>query len=128
MHDDRGSSSVEFTLLVPIIIVLLFAGPQLTMMWFAREAAQHAAEAGARAASVDGARPGAGVAAANGYLARLGSGTITRYASSEQDSATTVRVHVHASVPNVIPLPGFTATVDVTVTRGRERFTTPDSP
>ena len=46
----------------------------------------------------------------------------------EQDTATTVTVHVTAEVPNVIPLPGFAPTVDVTVTRGKERFTTPDSP
>jgi hypothetical protein len=37
-------------------------------------------------------------------------------------------VHVTADVPNVIPLPGFSPAVDVTVVRGRERFTTPDSP
>ncbi|WP_324276944.1 hypothetical protein [Blastococcus brunescens] len=47
---------------------------------------------------------------------------------TESDTATTVSVHVTASVPNVIPLPGFAPTVDVTVVRGKERFTTPDSP
>jgi hypothetical protein len=34
---------------------------------------------------------------------------------------------VHADVPNAIPLP-FSSSVDVTITRGKERFTTPDSP
>ena len=47
---------------------------------------------------------------------------------TESDTATTVSVHVTASVPNVIPLPGFAPTVDVIVVRGKERFTTPDSP
>jgi hypothetical protein len=47
---------------------------------------------------------------------------------TETDSATSVTIHVHATVPNAIPLPGFNPSVDVTVTRGKERFTTPDSP
>ncbi|WP_336031641.1 TadE family protein [Geodermatophilus sp. FMUSA9-8] len=125
---DRGSSSVEFAILFPIIVTLLLAGPQLALWYFAREAADAAAHAGARAASVSGAAGGAGQEAADQYLARLGTGTITGYAVEEQDTATTVTVHVTAEVPNVIPLPGYAPTVDVTVTRGRERFTTPDSP
>ncbi|MFQ1003698.1 TadE/TadG family type IV pilus assembly protein [Modestobacter sp. SSW1-42] len=125
---DRGSSSVEFAILFPIIVALLLAGPQLALWYFAREAADAAAHAGARAASVSGAAGGAGQEVADQYLARLGTGTITRYSVEEQNTATTVTVHVTAEVPNVIPLPGFAPTVDVTVTRGKERFTTPDSP
>lgn len=125
---DRGSSSVEFAILFPVIVALLLAGPQLGMWYFARQAAEAAATAGARAASASGAPRGAGQQAADTYLARLGSGTITSYSVSEDETATTVSVHVIAEVPNVIPLPGFSPTVDVTVERGRERFTTPDSP
>lgn len=125
---DRGSSSVEFAILFPVIVTLLFAGPQLALWYFAREAAEAAAHAGARAASVSGAAGGAGQEAADQYLARLGTGAITRYSVDERDTTTTVTVHVTAEVPNVIPLPGFSPTVDVTVARGKERFTTPDSP
>lgn len=125
---DRGSSSVEFAVLFPVIVTLLFAGPQLALWYFAREAAEAAAHAGARAASVSGAAGGAGQEAADQYMARLGTGAITRYSVDERDTATTVTVHVTAEVPNVIPLPGFSPTVDVTVARGKERFTTPDSP
>ena len=126
--NERGSSSVEFAILFPIIVVLLLAGPQLTLWYFAREAADAAAHAGARAAAVSGASGGAGQAAADTYLASLGSGAITDYSVTERGTATTVSLHITASVPNVIPLPGFSPTVDVTVVRGRERFTTPDSP
>jgi Flp pilus assembly protein TadG len=128
VESERGSSSVEFAILFPIIVTLLFAGPQLALWYFAREAADAAAHAGARAASVSGAAGGAGQEAADQYLARLSTGAITRYSVEEQDTATTVTVHVTAEVPNVLPLPGFTPTVDVTVVRGKERFTTPDSP
>ncbi len=127
-RDDRGSSSVEFAILFPIIVVLLFGGPQLAMWYFARETAEAAAASGARTASADGAPNGAGQTSAETYLAKVGRGTITSYAVTEADTATTVTIHIHANVPNVIPLPGFAPTLDVTVTRGKERFTTPDSP
>ncbi|WP_299960129.1 TadE family protein [uncultured Modestobacter sp.] len=125
---ERGSSSVEFAILFPIIVALLLAGPQLGMWYFAREAAEAAAQAGARAASVSEAPEGAGQQAADTYLAQLGTGTITSYSVREEATAASVSVHIVAEVPNVIPLPGFSPTVDVTVVRGKERFTTPDSP
>jgi Flp pilus assembly protein TadG len=126
--DDRGSSAVEFIILFPIIVVLLFGGPQLVMWHFAREAAQSAALAAARAASVDGAATGAGTSSADSYLHKVGKDTITSYTVDETDSGTSVTIHIHVTVPNVIPLPGFTPSADVTVTRAKERFTTPDSP
>jgi pilus assembly protein CpaE len=126
--DDRGSSSVEVVLLFPIIVVLLLAGPQLAMWYYARQAAEAAGAAGARAGSTIDASAGDGAAAGEQYLATLSTGTISSYHVTETDTATTVIIHVHASVPNVIPLPGFSPTVDVTVIRQRERFTTPDSP
>ncbi len=125
-RDDRGSSSVEFAILFPIIVVLLFGGPQLAMWYFAREAAEAAAASAARVASAAGAHGEAGQTAGEDYLAKLGSGTITNYSVTETDSATTVTIHVHANVPNVIPLPGFSPTVDVTLTRAKERLTTPN--
>ena len=117
--DERGSSVVEFTILFPIIVGLLLAGPQIAMWEFARQAAEAAAQAGARAASADG---------AENYLTRVASGTITSKTVTEQDGVTTVTIHIHATVPNVIPLPGFTPALDVTVVRGKERFTTPVTP
>lgn len=127
-RDDRGSEPVEFALLFPIIAVLLVAGPQLTMWYFAREAAEAAAQSGARAASADGAQAGAGQAAADTYLTKLGTGTITSHTVTEQDTATGVNIRITATVPNVIPLPGFSPHVTVTVARDKERFTTPESP
>lgn len=126
--DDRGSSAVEFAVLFPIIVVLLFGGPQLVMWYFSRDVAQAAAGSAARAASVVSAAPGDGKAAAETYLAKVGSDTITSYHVDEIDTATTVTIHIHITVSDVIPLPGLTPSADVTVTRAKERFTTPDSP
>lgn len=126
--DERGSNSVEFAILFPIIVVLLLAGPQLALWYFAREAAESAALAGARAGSATSATADTGRQVADNYLADLGSGTMTSYSVEETITDTTVSVHIVASIPNVIPLPGFDPTVDVTVEQGRERFTTTDSP
>lgn len=127
-RDDRGSSSVEFTILFPIIVILLFGGPQLAMWYFARESAQAAAASAARAASVVSATPGDGKTAAESYLARVGSDTITGYRVTETDTATTVTIHIHVNVQSMVPLPGIDPSADVTVSRSKERFTTPDSP
>jgi Flp pilus assembly protein TadG len=124
----RGSATVEFTILFPIIVVLLLAGPQLVLWYFARETAQAAASAAARAATVSTASAADGRAAADSYLTRVGRDTITSYRIEETHSATTVTVHIRVTVPAVIPLPGFTPAADVTITRDTERFTTPDNP
>jgi Flp pilus assembly protein TadG len=127
-REDRGSSSVEFTILFPIIVVLLFGGPQLAMWYFAREAAQSAASSAARAACVLNAPGGAGKQAADTFLSKVGTDTINSYNYTEATSATSVSVRIHITVPRVIPLPGFNPAADVHVTCGKERFTTPDSP
>ncbi len=126
--DDRGSSSVEFTILFPIIVVLLLGGPQLALWYFAREAAQSAASSAGRAACVQDATDGAGKQAADTFLSKVGNDTISSYTYGEQDAATQVSVHIHVTVPRVIPLPGFDPAADVHVTCSKERFTTPDSP
>lgn len=109
-------------------MTLLFAGPQLTMWWFAREAALAAATTGARAAATYGAPTGSGRQAAATYLAQLASGTISASSVTERADATTVTISVHVDVPDVVPLPGLHPAADVTVVRGRERFTTPGQP
>lgn len=127
-NGDEGSSSVEFAVLFPVIVVLLFAGPQLGMWYFAREAAAAAAQAGARAGSIEGVPEGAGREAADAYLDQLGTGSVSSWSISEVRTATTVSVRVVADVPNVIPLPGFSPIVDITVSQAQERFTTAGAP
>jgi Flp pilus assembly protein TadG len=126
--DDRGSSVVEFTILFPIIVILLLGGPQLALWYFARESAQSAASSAGRAACVQNATDGAGKQAADTFLSKVGNDTISSYTYGEQDAATQVSVHIHVTVPRVIPLPGFNPAADVHVTCSKERFTTPDSP
>lgn len=126
--NDAGSATVELAILVPVIMLLIFAGPQLALWYYAREAAQAAAQAGTRAASAQNAPAGTGSRAADAYLTSTGKGTIAGARAIEHNTATTVTVEVVAHVPRVIPLPGLTFSVDVTASRARERFTTPGQP
>jgi Flp pilus assembly protein TadG len=126
--DDAGSATVELVILVPVIMVLIFAGPQLALWYYAREAAQAAAQAGTRAASAQNAPAGTGSGAAKAYLTSTGKDTISGAWAIEHNTPTTVSVEVHAAVPRVIPLPGLTFSVDVIASRARERFTTPGQP
>jgi pilus assembly protein CpaE len=108
-------------------VVLLLGGPQLAMWYFAREAAQSAAAAAARAASVVAAGDGAGRSAATSYLDRVGKDTITSYTVTRPTPPPASRsTSCHGAERD--PVAGFTPSADVTVTRGKERFTTPDSP
>ena len=124
---EDGSSGIEFVILFPVVAGLLLGGPQLAMAYFAHEAAEGAAQAGARAGAAYGAGGQDGAAAATAYLDRLGTGTITSYSVAQTGTPSTVAVTITARVPNVVPLPGFTPSVTVTITRPRERFTSPSS-
>jgi len=125
---EDGSSGIEFVILFPVVAGLLLGGPQLAMASFAHEAAEGAAQAGARAGAAYGAGGQDGATAATAYLDTLGTGTITSYTVSQAATPGTVAITITARVPNVVPLPGFTPSVTVTVTRPRERFTTPAGP
>jgi Flp pilus assembly protein TadG len=51
-HDDRGAAAVEFALVLPILIVLVFGIIQYGIYFWARQSAVAAAREGARRASV----------------------------------------------------------------------------
>lgn len=128
MGRESGSATTEFALLFPVVLVLLLGGPQLGMWYFARQAAEAAAQTGARAASTAGAPEHAGSTAAEDYLATVGTGTMTSHSVLESRDAATVTITVRAEVPRVVPLPGFDPAVTATVVRLRERFTGGDVP
>lgn len=125
---DRGSSTVEMAILFPLIMILLFVGPQIAFWYTSKLSAEKAAAAGAREASVLTASGGEGKAAAEQVLAMTGSSTIESYSVSESRTASTVTITVTVQVVQTIPLPGFDPTAQVTITRPIERFTSAVTP
>ena len=123
---DRGSVTVEVAILFPMVIVVTLAGIQMAMWFHARDLCQASAQAGVRAARAEGAPVGSGTQAADAYLKQTGGDSVLDPSVDENGStATAVRVHVRARVPSLVPLPGFSFTIDQSATAGRERFTTP---
>ncbi|HEY0700848.1 MAG TPA: TadE family protein [Micromonospora sp.] len=69
---DRGATPVELAILMPVILVLLFASIQFAAVYLARAVALSAAQQGVTAQRVHGAEPGDGVARATEFLRGAG--------------------------------------------------------
>jgi Flp pilus assembly protein TadG len=128
-HTDRGSSTVEFAVLVPLILMLILSGPQFGMWYVGRQAAQEAARIGARDGSVEGAAPTVAHDAALEYAQRVGGSTLNDLqVDTSGSNATEVQVVVTATIPLVMPLLGQQLTVRAQASRPRERFTKDNQP
>ena len=98
---DEGQAAVELALAFPIVMVLLLALVQVTLVVRDQVAVIHAAREGARAAAATGATAGDGVAAAHEATA-LESGRL----SVQVAMGTEVRATVRYRSPTDVPLVG----------------------
>ncbi|WP_370895073.1 TadE family protein [Janibacter sp. GXQ6167] len=122
MRSERANLSVEWAILAPAAILVIFGIIQ-TAFWFtARTEAQGAAAAGARTGSVQGASPEAAASAARDYLGQVSDGANSVRA---ERSATTVTVTVTREVNRVLPIPGVPTRVEQSATAEIERWTQP---
>lgn len=121
-RSERGSLTVEWSILAPVAILVVFGIIQ-TAFWFtARTEAQGAAAAGARSGSVHQAPETAAAAAARDYLGQLGA---ENSEVSTRRTATTVTVTVTREVNRVMPIPGVPTQVRQSATAEIERWTQP---
>src|SRR5690242_13888535 len=67
---DRGSSTVEAVITIPVIVVFTLVVIQVAVVWNARHTAQAAAQLAARSAAMYGSTAGIGQADAEDYLSR----------------------------------------------------------
>jgi len=107
--DERGQAAVELALAFPIVVLLLLAVVQVTLVVRDQVAVIHAAREGARAAAVTGAGAGDGTSAARGATA-LEPGRLSVQVSTGPLVRATVRYRSPTDVPLVGRLLG-----DVTV-------------
>ncbi len=98
---EEGQAAVELAIAFPIVIVLLLALVQVTLVVRDQVAVIHAAREGARAAAATGATAGDGVAAAHEATA-LESGRL----SVQVAMGTEVRATVRYRSPTDVPLVG----------------------
>ncbi|HHV20238.1 MAG TPA: hypothetical protein GXZ30_01655 [Propionibacterium sp.] len=101
-RDERGfSESVQWALLVPLLMTLLLGAIQVGMLWHGHNTARHAAAAAAEIESVHQAEPGSGQPSARRIAA---AGGLSDVAVRVTRGAGRVDVEVSATVPVLIDL------------------------
>lgn len=113
--NDRGSASVELTVLFPALLALLFIVVQAGLHYYARSVALAAAQEGARAAAAQTATAAAGQDAASAFVARAGAELLGGAQVSATRTADTVTVSVTGTSLSLVPgYAGFPITQQVT--------------
>jgi hypothetical protein len=119
---DRGSLTLSYVIIVPVVLLALMVFTQAALWYLAREAALTAARQGAAAARVQHAPPGAGPRAALAFARAAGAGYLTDPgASAGGSSAETVQITVTGRAPSFVP--GLAVSVSQTARAPVERFT-----
>lgn len=102
VRDERGlSESVQWAMLMPLLMVLLLGAIQVGMMWHGRNTVRHAAAAAAEVEAFHGASPGSGQRTA---LRIASAGGITDLTVTVARSMGRVDVEASASVPVLVDL------------------------
>lgn len=101
-HDDEGLAAVEFALVLPVLVVLLFGIVVTGLVFIGRMQVQAAAREGARAGAMV---VGGGCSAARSQLSNFSSSSIT-CTEVRECSTTGSRVDVHVVETVSIPLLG----------------------
>jgi Flp pilus assembly protein TadG len=123
-NPDRGSASLEFLGVLPILLLVALAGIQLGLAAYAASEAGTAARAAARAeakykAGVNGQK--AGMAAVSGWL----QGGTTISAPTAGDAPDSVKETATIEIPSVIPGITIFGPVSRSATMPKEDTTTP---
>lgn len=122
LHGERGSLTIEATILFPALILILFLGMQTAMWFHARSVAIGAAADGARAQSLEQAAPGDGETAARSFVTQAGGDDVLRGVDvTANKSASSTTVTVTGSSMSLIP--GWDPSVSQSATVPVERVT-----
>src|SRR5215216_5743629 len=121
-RSERGSTSVQMVILMPVLFSVMFLGLQAALFYHARTVAIAAAQEGARAAGSETGSAPEGIAAAAAFIAAAGGADVIEGASvSGRRSAATATVTVSGTSLSV--LPGWSPRVTQSATMPVERLT-----
>lgn len=120
---DRGSATLEMTILIPVALLVLVGIIQGAIWLHASNVAHLAATNALTAARVQDGTSGAGHAAGESTIDQAGSNALTGTAVSVTRGAVTVTVTVTGHAPTFIP--GWHPPIRQTVTGPAERVTQP---
>lgn len=119
-RDDRGSSTVAWVILFPLVITFLLAAVQVGMLYQARAVARGAALEGARVAAAETATLQDGLATATSFAA-ASSDTLTEAHVTGSRSATEATITVTGVSGQI--LPGYRLTITQVAIMPVERIT-----
>ena len=112
---------------VPLLMLIILLIVQFAVWEHATAVAQATAEEALAAARVQGGSAAAGQQRAVQVLGQIGSPVLTSPQVSVTRTAAIATVQIHATAERVVPLPGLSLPVTVTVTGPVERFVQTDT-
>lgn len=120
-QQDRGASSIEMVLALPIVLTVLFLAVQAGMWFYARSIALAAAQSGARTSAILGSNLDQGLTDARSFATDVGGTTLSGVTVTGARSATTTTVTVTGHTVRLVPFMDLTVTQ--TATLPVERYT-----
>lgn len=118
---ERGSASAELVVLMPLLLMVLFASVQGAVYFHARTLAIAAAQEGARAAAREHGSQAAGTSAAAAFLTATAGDSLTGITITGSRTASAATITVRGSSLTLIP--GWTPTVEHSASLPVERIT-----
>ncbi|MEU1591028.1 TadE/TadG family type IV pilus assembly protein [Micromonospora sp. NPDC005710] len=122
---ERGANPVELAVMMPLILVLLFASIQVAAVFLARSTALHAAQSGVNAQRTYQAGKGAGVASASGFLKAAGGWLVGWDKGGPTCETTATEVTCTVSGRSLSVVPGVDFAIQQTAHGTVERVTPP---
>jgi Flp pilus assembly protein TadG len=119
---ERGALAVEFAVVFPVLLLVVWIGFQLAFVFLANRVALAAAEEGARAARSYTGSAAAGDARAHRFLAELGSGVLLQPTVQAYRTAERAGVVVEGRPQQLVPGLGMVVRVRRVVEGPVERF------
>lgn len=117
---ERGSVTVEMTVLMPVLLATLFGGIQAGVIFHARHIAIAAAQEGVRDAAAYQAALGDGIRTAEAVAGEWGGSALTGVQVTGQRSTTRASITVQGTAVSL--LPGLTWPIEQTATLPVERL------
>ena len=116
---ERGSSSIQMVILMPVMFAVMFLGLQAALIYHARTLAIASAQEGARTAGAENGTAAAGINTARDYLTATAGDALTSTVVTGSRTATTATVTVRGVALSVLPgwRPRISQSSSVTVER-----------
>ena len=121
VRGERGSSSVEMVIALPIVLTVLFLAVQAGTWFHARSIALASAQSGARTSAMLNSSLEAGLSSARSFAADVGGTTLTGVTVTGDRTATSTTVTVTGHSVRLVPF--MDVTVSQSATLPVERYT-----